>query len=82
VDVGVGPVVGVEVDGVLASLPTHLTYECRRTASGTSLRNTVEIRPRGVLRLLGAVATSRVERAVADNLAVLKDRLEADNLGS
>ena len=39
--------------------------------------NTVELQVSGPLRLIGGIATSRVKNAVADNLSVLKQLLEA-----
>jgi hypothetical protein len=44
---------------------------------GTRVTNEVELRPRGILGMVGQLAGSRVKEAVADNLAVLKRILES-----
>lgn len=64
------------VTGTLASLPARLDYRFSPTDRGTRVVNTVELTPRGPQRLLGPVAGGRIQRAVADNLGVLKRRLE------
>ena len=65
-----------EVTGVLASLPAHLTYRFQATPQGTRLENTVQLQPAGAVRLLAPVAAKRIQRSVAENLGVLKNRLE------
>lgn len=67
----------LEVRGTLATYPAHLVYRLRPHGSGTELTNTVELRPTGPLRMLGPIAGKRIQGAVADNLRVLKSRLES-----
>lgn len=69
----------LEVTGVLASLPAHLSYQFHRTAGGTRIVNNIKIEPQGALRLLAPVAGKRIERSVAENLSVLKNRLENES---
>jgi uncharacterized protein YndB with AHSA1/START domain len=66
----------LEVSGELASLPAHLSYRLHSSAHGTTIVNTIEVHPRGPLRLLAPVAGRRIQQAVAQNLGVLKARLE------
>ncbi|HSK91713.1 MAG TPA: SRPBCC family protein [Euzebyales bacterium] len=66
----------LEVTGVLASLPAHLTYRFHTAPQGTRLENTVQLQPAGALRLLAPLTAKRIERSVAENLGVLKNRLE------
>jgi uncharacterized membrane protein len=69
----------IEVHGTLARFPAHLSYHLHGTDSGTELTNTVELEPRGALRLVAPVLGSRIKRAVADNLGQLKRRLETED---
>ncbi|MFA9429900.1 SRPBCC family protein [Egicoccus sp. AB-alg2] len=71
---GVGEL--LELDGTLASLPVHLTYEFRDSGGGTSVVNTVQITATGASRLLAGAAGKRIAAAVGENLAVLKRILE------
>lgn len=66
----------LEVQGLLASIPAHLSYKLQGHGSRTTLVNTVELHPRAPLRLVAPVVAGRIERAVADNLGTLKTRLE------
>lgn len=69
----------LEVVGELASLPAKLTYRFYPTAGGTRVTNEIELRPQGAVRLLGPVVSKQIERSVAENLRVLKGRLEDEN---
>jgi hypothetical protein len=66
----------LQVDGTLARHPARLNYQFTPCAGGTRLTNQVELDPRGAARLLAPVLAGRVEAAVADNLAQLKQHLE------
>jgi len=67
----------VAIDGTLGPFPARLRYEVEPAGTGTVLTNDVELELSGPLRLAGPVVTSRVKAAVAENLQVLKRRLEA-----
>lgn len=71
----------LEIEGTLADLPVHLTYELRDDDGSTSLVNTVEIAATGASRLLAAAASKRIASAVGENLAALKARLEQGDAG-
>ena len=64
------------VQGTLNSLPAKLTYTLTPDDRGTTLTNTVELRPPRPLNLLAPIALSRIKSAVAANLAALKQLLE------
>jgi uncharacterized protein YndB with AHSA1/START domain len=67
----------VAVEGTLGPFPARLSYEFEPAeGGGTVVTNSVELRITGPLRLLGGIATSRVKKAVADNLGALKRLLE------
>jgi uncharacterized protein YndB with AHSA1/START domain len=68
----------LEVVGELASLPAHLTYELSRSAAGTTLTNSVELEPTGVLGLIGGLVAGRIQASVAQNLTELKALLEEE----
>lgn len=65
------------VEGVLGPFPARLSYEFSPSDGGTVLTNVVDLQMRGPLRLVGGIAASRVKKAVAENLHVLKRLLEA-----
>ena len=66
----------IEVEGTLAQLPAHLSYHGDESQTGTKLTNTVELQPKGALRLVGSFTGNRIRQAVADNLNQLKTLLE------
>ncbi|MGH8872865.1 MAG: SRPBCC family protein [Acidimicrobiia bacterium] len=66
----------IDVEGTLAQLPAHLTYQLEETDTGTRLTNTVVLEPQGALRVAGPLVGGRIKRAVADNLGQLKALLE------
>jgi len=66
----------LEIDGTLASLPVHLTYELSDSGRMTSVVNTVDIAATGASRLLAAAAAKRIASAVGENMTVLKTNLE------
>ena len=67
----------VVIEGTLGPFPARLGYEFESSDGGTVVTNTVELQMSGPLRLIGGIATSRVKNAVAENLSVLKQLLEA-----
>jgi ligand-binding SRPBCC domain-containing protein len=67
----------VVIEGTLGPFPARLSYEFEPSDGGTVVTNTVELQVSGPLRLIGGIATSRVKNAVAENLSVLKQLLEA-----
>lgn len=69
----------IEVEGTLAQFPAQLSYQIVEKEAGTELTNTVNLEPRGALRLVAPVLSGRIERAVGDNLGELKTRLETGN---
>jgi uncharacterized protein YndB with AHSA1/START domain len=66
----------LELDGSLAYLPVHLTYEFSDSDGGTSVVNIVKIAAKGPSRLLATAATKRITAAVGENMKVLKANLE------
>jgi hypothetical protein len=66
------------IAGVLGSFASRLSYRLESIEEGTRLVNRVELEPRGVLRLLGNAAASRIKEAVATNLVELKRILEGE----
>jgi uncharacterized protein YndB with AHSA1/START domain len=70
----------LEIDGTLASLPVHLTYEFKDSGDGTSVVNTVQIAATGASRLLASAAGKRIAAAVGENMTVLKAKLEQRRL--
>jgi carbon monoxide dehydrogenase subunit G len=67
----------IEVRGVLADMPAHLTYVLEEQGSGTVLTNAVSLDAEGPVRLLAPLFSRRISQAVASNLNDLKARLEA-----
>jgi uncharacterized protein YndB with AHSA1/START domain len=65
------------VEGRLADQPAQLTYRFSEDGVGTLLSNHVALEPQGPLRLLVPLVGSRIETAVANNLDLLKNILEA-----
>lgn len=70
--VGLDPNLRIEINGVLAELPAHVTYHLAEKGNGTELTNTIELEPKGALRLIAPAVGGRIKRAVADNLNALK----------
>lgn len=66
----------VEIQGTLAALPARLNYDLIEVDGGTRIVNTVNLEPRGPLRLASRVLGARIKKAVARNLTDLKMRLE------
>lgn len=67
----------IEVRGILAEMPAHLTYEVEEDGLGTVLTNAVSLDVEGPARMLAPVLSRRIAQAVASNLNDLKVRLEA-----
>jgi carbon monoxide dehydrogenase subunit G len=65
------------LSGTLGPFAAELEYHLEPFDRGTRLTNEVELRPRGILGLVGQLAGSRVKEAVADNLVALKRILES-----
>jgi hypothetical protein len=66
------------IEGTLGPFPARVAYDLEPSGNATILTNTVELEMTGALRLVGGIAASRVKTAVAENLGVLKQLLEAD----
>jgi carbon monoxide dehydrogenase subunit G len=66
----------LEVQGDLGAFRAKVSYALEPTGSGTRLTNAVELGSSGLLALVGPLATSRVNHAVAANLETLKQILE------
>lgn len=69
----------IAIQGTLARFPAELGYHLQPTDTGTELTNTVNLETQGALRLVAPALGYRIRRAVADNLNVLKARLEAES---
>lgn len=69
----------IEIDGTLAQFPARISYHLEETESATQLTNTVSLAPQGAVRLVAPLVASRIKGAVADNLNVLKTRLESED---
>jgi len=67
------------VRGTLNRLPARLSYQLERDGASTVLTNSVELTVQGPQVLASPLATRHVKRAVAANLAVLKEILEGGN---
>ena len=65
------------IRGPLGPFQADVTYLLTATGDGTSLANTMDLRPTGAARLIAPLAGSRVKSAVAANLGSLKRLLEA-----
>lgn len=65
------------VEGTIGPFPARVRYELTPAPDGTRLTNAVDLELSGPKRLLGAVAVGRVKGAVAENLDVLRQLLEA-----
>ncbi|MFD0362340.1 SRPBCC family protein [Nocardia sp. GCM10030253] len=74
---GFDPSKRLEIRGQLGPFPAVVSYVLEPISGGTLLRNTIELEVRGALRLAGPVLTARVKSAVAANLEVLRQLLEA-----
>ena len=67
----------LSVRGTLNTLPARLDYVLDAEGDATVLTNTVELSTSGPLSLVAPVATRRIRSAVAANLDVLRQVLEA-----
>lgn len=66
----------VDVAGRLGPFAARLSYELTASPTGTRLTNRVELEPPVPLGPFGDMLSSRVRTSVAENLKVLKQRLE------
>lgn len=66
----------LEIQGTVAAMAARLRYDLTEIEGETELANTVDLEPRGALRLAGPILGTRIEKAVASNLRDLKTRLE------
>lgn len=66
----------IEVEGTLAQFAARLTYHLDERDGGTELTNTVNLEASGAVRLIAPALRNRINRAVADNLNELRNRLE------
>jgi uncharacterized membrane protein len=65
------------IRGTLGPFDGELEYHLEPIGRGTRVTNEVELRPRGILGVVGQLAGSRVKEAVAANLGELKRILES-----
>lgn len=65
------------IRGTLGPFGGELEYHLEPVERGTRVTNEVELRPRGILGVVGQLAGSRVKEAVAANLGELKRILES-----
>ena len=65
------------VQGTLNNLPARLTYVLEPDGDATVLTNDVELTTSGLLTLVAPLATRQIRAAVAANLDVLRQILEA-----
>jgi uncharacterized protein YndB with AHSA1/START domain len=66
----------LSIQGALGPYHSEVTYLLAPAQDGTTLTNTMNLRPSGPLRLIAPLAASRVKSAVAANLGALKQILE------
>jgi uncharacterized protein YndB with AHSA1/START domain len=69
----------VSIDGALGPFRGEVTYLVTAAVDGTALTNTMNLHLSGPLRFAAPLASSRVQSAVAANLATLKQILEASS---
>jgi uncharacterized protein YndB with AHSA1/START domain len=67
----------LSIRGALGPFHGDVTYLLTPAGNGTTVTNTMNLRPSGVLRLVAPLAASRVKSAVAANLITLRQVLEA-----
>jgi uncharacterized protein YndB with AHSA1/START domain len=65
------------IRGGLGPLHGTMSYTLEPIDGGTRLTNAADLEGRGVLRIAAPLATGRIREAVAANLGVLKELLEA-----
>jgi uncharacterized protein YndB with AHSA1/START domain len=65
------------VRGTFGPFPGEVTYLLEPAGWGTTLINTMDLAPTGLMGVLAPLATSRVKAAVAANLGRLKQILES-----
>jgi hypothetical protein len=70
------------IRGDLGPFDSEVTYLLDPAGTGTTITNTMDLRPAGALRLVAPLAASRVKAAVAANLATLKQLLEQGRVSS
>jgi uncharacterized protein YndB with AHSA1/START domain len=66
----------LSIRGPLGPFHAEVGYVVAPADNGTSLTNTMNLQPRGPLRLIAPLAASGVKSAVAANLGTLKQLLE------
>jgi uncharacterized protein YndB with AHSA1/START domain len=71
------PETRLSVEGTFGPFPGRFSYFLEAVAEGTRVTNVVELKPSGVLKLVGGLATSRLRSAVGANLDKLKELLES-----
>jgi uncharacterized membrane protein len=64
------------IRGTLGPFDSELQYRLEPIGQRTQVINEVELTPRGILGMVGRLASSRVKEAVASNLRELKRLLE------
>lgn len=69
------------IKGTLGPFASELDYRIEPTATGTRVTNEVDLKPKGILGVVGRLASSRIKDAVARNLGELKRLLETGGAG-
>jgi uncharacterized membrane protein len=72
------PVHRISIDGALGPFEGEIRYLLEPLGNATVITNTMTLQPSGPLRLVAPLAAPRVKAAVATNLDVLKQLLEAN----
>lgn len=67
------------VSGTLNKLPARLDYDLESDGETTVLTNTVDLTLQAPLVVVSFLATRQIQKAVAENLAVLREILEDGN---
>ena len=69
------------IRGTLGPFASELEYRLEPLPAGTRVTNEVELRPRGIIGLIGQAGSSKIRDAMARNLRELKRLLESGGLG-
>ena len=67
----------LDLHGTLGPFLAELRYAIEDLGGASRLTNVAELEASGALRLFQPIATRRIREAIADNLRILKHRLEA-----
>ena len=67
----------ISVTGDLGPFPARVTYSLHGNGSSTRVENRIGLHPTGPARIAGSLLGPSIAQSVADNLGVLKRRLES-----